>query len=103
MTLFYVILMVVIYFKQLKHISRHVMDILITMAKTLDLNSVQYLLDLNAKLPVSAHTKQSLLFLSLLIRNIWNAGLAGSSPKSKMQHPATMKKCMSNALNFSMF
>ena len=74
------------------------------MAKTLDLNSVQYLLDLNAKLPVSAHTKQSLLFLSLLIRNIWNAGLSRASPESKIQNPVTMKKCMLKWIRFfSMF
>lgn len=69
------------------------MEILITMAKTLDLSSVQYLLDLNAKLPVPSHTRQTLLFLSLLIRNIWSVGLAGLSPQSKEQNPVPVKKC----------
>ena len=79
-------------FFQLKHISRHVMDILITMAKTLDLTSVQYLLELNGKLPVLSHTKQTLLLSSLLIRNIWSASLNGFTPEKKVQHPVPIKK-----------
>ena len=68
------------------------MDILITLAKALDLASVQHLLELNAMLPITAHTKQTLLLSSLLTRNIWSAGLTGYNPEKKIQHPVPLKK-----------
>jgi len=68
------------------------MDILITLAKLLDLASVQHLLELNALLPITAHTKQTLLLSSLLTRNIWSAGLTGYNPEKKIQHPVSLKK-----------
>lgn len=79
---------------QLKHISRHVMDILITLAKMLDLESAQHLLEQIAKLPISSHTKQTLLLSSLLTRNIWSAGLSGKNELSekKVHHTIPLKK-----------
>lgn len=77
---------------QLKHISRYVLDLLITLAKTMDLVSVQYLLQLIAKLPIASHTKQTLLLSSLLTRNIWTAGLIEFQSEEKSASKITPKK-----------
>ncbi|XP_065661314.1 ubiquitin carboxyl-terminal hydrolase 34 isoform X2 [Hydra vulgaris] len=64
---------------QVKHISRYVLELLIMLAKVMDVISVQYLLHQIAQLSVNSHTKQTLLLSSLLIRSIWTAGLTGAN------------------------
>ena len=77
---------------QLKHISRYVMDILIALAKTMDLISVQYLLKQIASIPITHYSKQTLLLSSLLTRNIWTAGLSGCCPEERSNQKVSPKK-----------
>ncbi|XP_074662968.1 ubiquitin carboxyl-terminal hydrolase 34-like [Tubulanus polymorphus] len=56
---------------QLKHCSKQVHDILMTLIKNLDIERVQHLLKLVSSLEISSHTEQTLYLAYALIKRIW--------------------------------
>jgi hypothetical protein len=56
---------------QLKHCSKPVMDTLMSLHKHLNVDSIQYLSSLIAKLDLSQHNEQTLLLSALLTKNLW--------------------------------
>lgn len=56
---------------QLKHCSKPVMDTLMSLHKHLNVDSIQYLSGLIAKLDLSQHNEQTLLLSALLTKNLW--------------------------------
>lgn len=60
---------------QLKHCSKPVMDMLMSLHKHLDITSIKYLSGLIAKLELTQHTEQTLLLSALLTKSIWSTML----------------------------
>jgi hypothetical protein len=60
---------------QLKHCSKPVMDMLMSLHKHLNITSIKYLSELVAKLELTQHTEQTLLLSALLTKSIWFAML----------------------------
>jgi len=56
---------------QLKHCSKPIMNMLMSLHKHLNIDSIKYLASLIAKLELIQHTEQTLLLSALLTKTIW--------------------------------
>jgi len=67
---------------QLKHCSKPIMNLLMSLHKHLSVNSIKYLASLIAKLDLIQHTEQTLLLSGLLTKTIWSIAFDGCNKKN---------------------